>query len=108
MNIDYKMIGARIKQARKTQGMTQEALAERLDVTVGYVSQFERGITKISLDLLGSISAVLDCDVAELVSETATRSERYMENEFLDEIRLLDTKKKKFLLRMIKALNEDL
>ena len=28
MNIDYKLIGERIKRARKTRGMTQEILAK--------------------------------------------------------------------------------
>ena len=50
MRIDYKLIGNRIKTERKKSGITQEVLAEMLDVTVGYVSQVERGITKISLE----------------------------------------------------------
>ena len=48
MNIDYKLIGERIKRMRKSNGITQEILAERLNVSIGYVSQVERGITKIS------------------------------------------------------------
>lgn len=78
MGIDYKLIGARIKGVRNMRGFTQEQLAEKLDVSVGYVSQVERGITKISLDLLGSVSAVLGCDICELVSESAPQSNGYM------------------------------
>ena len=39
------MIGNRIKQLQLAASMTQEQLAERLEVSVGYVSQVERGIT---------------------------------------------------------------
>jgi DNA-binding XRE family transcriptional regulator len=39
MSLDYKLIGSRIKSARKRMGMTQETLAEKIDVSVGYVSQ---------------------------------------------------------------------
>ena len=39
MNIDYKLIGQRIKRERKVRGITQEVLAERLNVSIGYVSQ---------------------------------------------------------------------
>ena len=78
MNIDYKLIGSRIKKERIKQGLTQESLAERLDVSIGYVSQVERGITKISLDLLGAISAILECDVAHFIMESATNSQYYM------------------------------
>ena len=105
MNIDYKLIGSRIKQKRKSKGFTQEVLAEKLDVTIGYVSQVERGITKISLDLLGEISSVLDCDVASLISESAVHANCYLESELVDEFRKLDDKKRKYILcltRMVK------
>ena len=108
MNIDYKLIGERIKRARKSRGMTQETIAEKLNVSIGYVSQFERGITKISLDLLGAISSILDYDIAELISESATNSNQYMEVELLNEIKKLDQKKKKFILKLIQITNETL
>lgn len=106
MNIDYKLIGERIKKARKSVGMTQELLAEGLGVSIGYVSQVERGITKISLDLLGKISGILNCDIASLVTESATNYSEYRESELLSEIRKLNGKKKKFILEVIKLTNE--
>ena len=106
MNIDYKLIGERIKKARKSAGMTQEFLAEKLNVSIGYVSQIERGITKISLDLLGAISSILDYDIAVFITESAIHSNEYMETELLNEIRKLDQKKKKFILEIIKLTNE--
>ncbi len=46
MSMDYNLIGSRIKQRRREAMLTQENLAEKLSVSVGYVSQIERGITK--------------------------------------------------------------
>ena len=43
MSIDYKIIGKRIKERRKICQITQETLAEKLGVSVGYISQIERG-----------------------------------------------------------------
>ena len=106
MNIDYKLIGERIKRSRKAKGITQDNLAERLNVSIGYVSQVERGVTKISLDLLGAISSILECDIAGLVTESATNSTEYMESELISEIRKLDGKKKKYILEIIKLTNE--
>ena len=63
MSVDYRSIGGRIKQRRRAAGMTQEQLAERLFVTVGYVSQLERGISKTNLDMLSKICTILDCDI---------------------------------------------
>jgi transcriptional regulator with XRE-family HTH domain len=108
MNIDYKLIGERIKQVRKSRNMTQEALAEKLNVSIGYVSQVERGITKISLDLLGAISTILDCDVATLISESAIHSNDYMMTEMIEAISKLDDKKRKYIFEIIKITNEKL
>ena len=108
MNIDYKLIGERIKRVRKSRGMTQDVMAEKLNVSIGYISQVERGITKISLDLLGAISSVLDCDVASFITESAVNSNEYLESEILNEIKKLDQKKKKFILNIIKMTNESL
>ena len=108
MNVDYKLIGSRIKEARKNKGITQEMLAEKLDVTIGYVSQVERGITKISLDLLGAISTILDCDVATLISESAIHSNDYMMTEMIEAISKLDDKKRKYIFEIIKITNEKL
>ena len=106
MNVDYKLIGERIQKTRKSRGMTQEILAEKLDVSIGYVSQVERGITKISLDLLGAISTVLDCDVASLISGSATNSEIYLNSEIIEEVSRLNSKQKKYILNIIKLTKE--
>ena len=98
MNIDYKMIGGRIQKFRKERGMTQEALAERLDVSVGYISQVERGITKISLDLLGAISSALGCDVAALVSGSAVAGSDYLSDELAQKIAALSPRDRRLLL----------
>lgn len=106
MNIDYKLIGARIKSARKNKGITQGVLAEKLDVSVGYISQVERGTTKISLDLLGAIASILGCDVSSLITESSVNCENYIANELMEEINKLDNKKRAMLLSFIKLLSE--
>ena len=108
MNVDYGLIGERIKKIRKMRGMTQDALAEHLGVSIGYVSQVERGITKISLDLLGAISTILGCDIASFVTESAVNSGEYLETELINEIGKLDPKKRKYILSIIKLTNETL
>ena len=52
MLVDYILIGKRIKDYRNKCGFTQAALAEKLDVSVGFISQIERGITKPNLEML--------------------------------------------------------
>lgn len=107
MPIDYKLIGSRIKVARKRKDMTQEMLAERLDVSVGYVSQVERGITKISLDLLASMSDILECDIAELVCASSTASENYLSREITQNYDKLSNKERKLVDGIIKLILEN-
>lgn len=107
MNVDYALIGNRIKQARKNRNMTQEKLAERLDVSIGYVSQLERGITKISLDLLAAVSNILDCDISYFVGGANYLSERYLEEELVREFPKLSARDKKLVLQMIDLLKKN-
>ena len=83
-------------------------MAEKLNVSIGYVSQVERGVTKISLDLLGAIGGVLDRDVASFVSESAVHTNDYLDSEIISELRKLDPKKRKFVLNIIRLTNESI
>lgn len=52
-------IGMRVKQAREMAGLTQERLAELLDVTAQYISGVERGAVGLSVPILLQICSVL-------------------------------------------------
>ena len=56
MAVDFFTVGQRIQKRRKMLHKTQEQMAEALSVTVGYISQIERGVTKIRLDTLSEES----------------------------------------------------
>ena len=106
MNVDYKLIGERIKNARKRVGLTQEVMSEKLGVSVGYVSQIERGITKISLDLLAAVSSILNCDIASFITESALGSDLYISDELYTRICELDNSKRKMLYDFIDLLKK--
>lgn len=106
LNVDYKLIGERIKEQRIKSKMTQEDLAERLDVSIGYVSQVERGVTKISLDLLGKVSSILKSDVAYFVSASAVNSNNYLLNELEMYVSNLSNTQRKMLVEIIKVIEK--
>lgn len=103
-NIDYKVIGERIKRIRRQNNLTQDQMAEQIDVSVGYVSQVERGITKISLDLLAKIGEVLHCNVADFISDSGKKSETYLYDESFDKFRSLNDKDRNTVLALIQYL----
>lgn len=104
MSVDFQLIGSRIKTTRKQAGRTQEWLAEKIDVSVGYISQLERGITKISLDTLAEISSVLGGDMAYLVSGTAKAQNTYLEKEISESFSLLSERDKKIIINLIRSM----
>lgn len=55
-------LGGVIKEKRKVKKITQEQLAEKLDVSPGFVGQVERGETLPSVETLEQIINLLDID----------------------------------------------
>ncbi len=62
-------IGERIRNLRIASDLTQEELAERADLTKGFISQFEREQTSISVDSLLNILQVLNVKVTDFFAE---------------------------------------
>ena len=65
MNTDS--IGRIIKEKRKEIGLTQEQLAEQLNLNPKTVSRWERGTNVPDVSVLNSIAEVLSVDVEALV-----------------------------------------
>ena len=61
MAIDYNIMGERIKKARLEKQLTQENIAEKLDVSVPYLSRVECGDASINLKRLNQICEILRC-----------------------------------------------
>ena len=104
MSIDFYAIGQRIQKKRKSQNRTQENLAEAISVTVGYVSQIERGITKINLETLSLIAEYLNCDITEFLSDTVKMSSNYLNEEFSSIIKELNPHNRQVLIEIASIL----
>lgn len=67
MNRDTPQLGEAIRAARIRKGFTQEALAERLDITPIHLKNMESARRNPSVPLLFELMAVLDFSVDALV-----------------------------------------
>lgn len=56
-----------IKEWRAFRGLTQEALAERVDMSPGNVSLIERGLQNYTQETLEAFATALRCDPADLL-----------------------------------------
>ncbi|MGE9976338.1 helix-turn-helix domain-containing protein [Coprococcus catus] len=107
MSIDYKLLGNRIKEQRIAKGTTQEHFAEQMDVSVGYVSQMERGITKISLERLSIVADYLNCDMGLLLEGVNSNDETYLEKDFQILYKRLSAYEKKMLALLLREYIEN-
>ena len=62
-----KGIGARIREARKERGLTQSALAEKLDISVSHMSDIETGRTNFGIDIFMRITEILQVSADSLL-----------------------------------------
>ena len=61
---------ARIKEIRKSKGITQKELAARLGVVPSAVSQFENSDNNIKIETLEKIAKALDCSIVDLIDKS--------------------------------------
>ena len=68
MKVNYELIGKRIKENRQRRNLTQEMLAELVEMSHGYMSLIETGRKKARLETLLSISKALNVTLDELLT----------------------------------------
>jgi len=62
------MVGANIRKRRIEKGMTQQELADKVEVVKSMICQIERGSKAVSLVLANDIARVLGCSIQELLT----------------------------------------
>ena len=67
--------GKRIQQLRKASGLTQEQVAEKLNISVVHLAKIENGKRGCSLDILIDIAAFFDASLDYLVLGKARENE---------------------------------
>ena len=77
MEVDYKAIGQRIKIARIKKGVTQETVADLIDITPAHMSNVETGKTKVSLPTLIAIANALSVSVDTLLCDNVSDCDEY-------------------------------
>ena len=68
--------GSAVRRFRVSQGLTQEALAERAELHRTYISDIERGARNVSLVNIARIARALSISLADLMSEVQATLER--------------------------------
>ena len=81
------IIGEKIKDLRLSCELTQEELADRCELTKGYISQLENDLTSPSIATLIDILSALGTDLKEFFSEADNEEKlTFNKNEFIEKV----------------------
>jgi len=79
--MDYKELGRRVKAARLAAGLTQEQLAERINLSSGHCAHVERGTTKVSLSALVDMANALNTTPDKLLIDNSYQATPHLFEE---------------------------
>ncbi|MBQ9714390.1 MAG: helix-turn-helix transcriptional regulator [Clostridia bacterium] len=77
-------LGKKIKEMRNQKGLTQEELADRCELTKGYISQLENNLNSPSIATLTDILAALGSNLSEFFQEEEEEKVVFSKNEFIE------------------------
>lgn len=108
-DLDFKAIGLRIKERRQDVGVTQEHIANELDVNPSHISNIERGRAHPSLTALIKIANILQCSIDYFISGEYTYKidkdkVKTLDDKIMDKLKYCDADKKNKVLKMIDLL----
>lgn len=73
--VNYSLLGKRIREERQKLNLTQEKLAEDVNISTAYLGQIERGERSVTLDKLIPIANRLGVSIDFLLSDYITNAD---------------------------------
>ena len=70
-----KQVGQTIAKYRQQSGLTQNEVAEKLNIGYEAVSRMERGIVMPTVERLVELAEIFDCEAADLLTQSSNRIE---------------------------------
>lgn len=103
MELDYKAIGKRVKIARIRADLTQEALAEKAELSTTHMSNIETGNSKLSLPMAVSLANALSVSVDEFLCDSVIHSKEIFSYEIQTLLEDCDDYEIRILADLLKA-----
>ncbi len=94
-------LGNRIRQERQRRGITQEQLAEKVDISTNFMSLIENG-RNMSVETLVKIAAVFGVTVDYLLSDVVELQTDSISEQIVQNLSSLNDDERIYFLNMIK------
>ena len=103
IELNYAELGHRIRHYRQEAHMTQEQLAERINMATSNISHIERATTQVSLPSLVKIANVLNVSLDQLVCDSLPVSDSYLEKDIAEFMKGCTPREKKIVRNLIEV-----
>ena len=104
LNVDK--LGKRMKEARKRKHLTGEQLAEKLNMSLGFLRELERGGKKPSLNTLVEIANELGVSADELLCDSIDEAQNVVLSGIAKKLEGLPSKQIVFIEKMVDSMIE--
>lgn len=98
------LLGARVKEIRKTRQLSQERLAEKVGLEPKQISRIEGGKSSPSMDTLEAIARELQVEMKDLLDYQHLQKEVNIEDQAIQILRMMDDKTKRLAIRILRTL----
>ncbi len=108
MRVNYKIIGKNIRDIRTARGLTQAELAEKVDVSIQFISYVENGSKHPGLETLLRIATALDTTLDLILLGNQPKDHLTYQQEAREIFEGCDDKERNFILFMVRSLKNGL
>lgn len=104
--MDAIAVGRRIKAAREVKHMTQEKLAETIDLSTDHISVIERGVKVPRLDTFVAIANALEVSADDLLIDVVDHAAQHQISELGEELASVPVEQQRRILNAVRAFLE--
>lgn len=102
--LNFANIGQKLRKVRISKNLTQEYVANMVDVNTSHISNIENNRVKVSLSTLVQICNALDTTVDYILADEYNHPSSVIEQEILHEVQSCNLETQKQILKIVKAL----
>lgn len=104
LRLDYKFLGKRIREERLKLHLTQEKLAEEINISTAYLGQIERGERSITLDKLVPLANKLGVTIDFLLEDYLSSNDDTSINTLRQLFQNKTTREKEMAINILKLI----
>lgn len=107
-SVDFEKLGKRVREYRKAAGLTQQAVAEAIEIEPSNMSHIERGTVKTSLSTLVAIANVLGVTLDAFLCDSLDYAAGAYNKELSSLLADCTIEETRIITAMVRALKKEL